>query len=74
MTFGLGYFQDGVWVDHRAGDRGSVRDPADPIDAIHEWFSCCADPADVECFAEDRDSPGPAMGIALQAVAGTATR
>jgi hypothetical protein len=83
MTFGLGYFQDGVWVDHLVADHDGARalaverpaqHDASPIDVVHQWFSCCADAADVESLSEDRDSSGPAMGIALQTVAGTAPR
>jgi hypothetical protein len=83
MTFGLGYFRDGVWVDHLAADHHAVRElagdrppehDASPMDVVHHWFSCCADPADAESLVEDRDSSIPAMGIALQAAAGTAPR
>jgi hypothetical protein len=83
MTFGLGYFQDGVWVDHLAADHHGVReraaDPpgehdASPIDVIHQWFSCCADPVEPVSLAQDRDGAVAAVGIPLGAVAGTAQR
>ena len=83
MTFGLGYFQDGVWVDHRTADTSGVRDPvdegprehdADPIDAIHQWFSCCADTVESEIAVEDPEGTGPAMGTALRSVAATGQR
>jgi hypothetical protein len=44
LSVGLGYFEDGAWVDHAAGDRATV-DTTDreraSIDAIHAWFACC---------------------------------
>ena len=86
MTFGLGYFQDGVWVDHLIADDHGVPERADeglgqhdtsPIDVVHQWLSCCADPAeaaDPEGIGQDRDDSVPAIGIALRAAAGTARR
>ena len=83
LTFELGYFQDGVWVDHRAADPAGVRDAfdedmrehdADPIDTIHQWFSCCADSVEPEIAVADPDGAVPAMGVALQTVAATAQR
>ena len=83
MTFELGYFQDGVWVDHRAADRTGARDAvgedvrghdADPIDTIHQWFSCCADTDEPETAIADPTGVVPAVGIALQTVAATAQR
>lgn len=81
MTFELGYFQDGVWVDHRAVEQGGARDlvendlrghEADPIDTIHQWFSCCADTDEPETAIADPTGAVPAVGIALQTVAATA--
>jgi len=53
MSFGLGYFEDGVWVDHStpgtavpetAGE--NILPPPDaPLDVVHLWFTCCSDPA-----------------------------
>ena len=83
MTFELGYFQDGVWVDHRAADRADARDPvdedlrghdADPIDTIHQWFSCCAGTDEPEIAIVDPAGAVPAVGIGLQTVAATAQR
>jgi hypothetical protein len=86
MTFGLGYFQDGVWVDHLTADDHGVRERADesvgqhdasPIDVVHQLLSCCADPAesaDAEGIGQDRDSSVAAIGITLRAAAGTAQR
>ena len=53
LSFGLGYFEDGRWVDHAAGDLAIV-DGTDQerasIDAIHGWFGCCqqAEPVALE--------------------------
>ena len=83
MTFGLGYFEDGVWVDHRAADSSGVLDPvhedlrehdADPIHAIHQWLSCCVDTEEPEIAPDHPDGSVPAVGIVLRAVAGTAQR
>ena len=37
MSFGIGYYEDGVWIDHASGD------PADdPWGDVHGWYGCCA--------------------------------
>jgi hypothetical protein len=48
MSFGLGYVEDGVWVDHALAiasgeDLLADASPADraALEAIHAWFSCC---------------------------------
>ena len=43
-SFGLGYFEDGVWVDHSSADatRGAASDD-EALDAVHRWYGCCAD-------------------------------
>jgi hypothetical protein len=48
MSFGLGYVEDGVWVDHaiavaRGEDLVASASAADRValDAIHAWFACC---------------------------------
>jgi hypothetical protein len=83
LTFGLGYFEDGVWVDHLTADHRSVREradeasarrDADPIDVVHQWLSCCAEPVDPESLGQNTETPAPAMGTAIRAVAGTAQR
>ncbi|MGH2417476.1 MAG: hypothetical protein ACRDFY_04010 [Candidatus Limnocylindria bacterium] len=38
LDFGIGYYEDGVWVDHAAS--GAGRGPAS-LDAVHEWLACC---------------------------------
>jgi hypothetical protein len=50
LSFGLGYVEDGVWVDHadviaREGRWGLSTAELDALDAIHTWFDCCAEPA-----------------------------
>jgi hypothetical protein len=83
MTFGLGYFQDGVWVDHLAADDHGARERAadtpgehdvNPIDVVHQWFSCCADPVERVNLVQDRDGTVVAVAVPLGAVAGTAQR
>jgi hypothetical protein len=48
MSVGLGYVEDGVWVDHavavaRGEDLLAHASAADraALDAIHAWFTCC---------------------------------
>ena len=38
MSFGIGYFEDGVWIDHASGE--ATADPG--LDDIHGWYGCCA--------------------------------
>jgi hypothetical protein len=68
-SFGLGYVEDGVWVDHavaiaRGEDLLSGASEADraALDAIHAWFTCC-----------DAGVVTEAEGPALVAIAGSAT-
>jgi hypothetical protein len=78
-TFGLGYFQDGVWIDHLAADDAAApqsagraaADDVTAIDVIHQLFSCCADPVDGEQL---RGEAGSEAEMIFQAVAGTAQR
>ena len=81
MTFGIGYFQDGVWVDHLVADHPAAPEAADDwdadgdataMDAVHEWFSCCADRVELELPAAEPAGAAPAF--VLQAVAATAER
>jgi hypothetical protein len=58
LSFGLGYFEDGIWVDHAdaagAGPEGPSTETdvgGAQLDAIHAWLDCCRDTVD----------PGPAM-------------
>jgi hypothetical protein len=38
LDFGIGYYEDGAWIDHAAG--GAV--PVSPSMAVvHEWLACC---------------------------------
>jgi hypothetical protein len=71
MSFGLGYVEDGVWIDHavaiaRGEDLLSGATDADraALDAIHAWFMCCDG-------AMALDEPGE--GRALVAIAGSAS-
>ena len=48
MSFGLGYVENGVWIDHavaftRGEDLLTNASEADheALDAIHAWFACC---------------------------------
>jgi hypothetical protein len=71
MSFGLGYVEDGVWVDHavaiaRGVDLLADASPADraALDAVHAWFACC-DAATADAVAGD--------GPVLVAIAGSAS-
>lgn len=73
LSFGLGYVEDGVWVDHAiAVARGedllanaSLAELA-ALDAIHAWFACCDGGVILD------DEVGEARG-ALVAIAGSAS-
>jgi hypothetical protein len=48
MSVGLGFVEDGVWVDHavaiaRGDDLLADASPAEraALDAVHAWFTCC---------------------------------
>jgi len=43
LTFGLGYFEDGVWIDHLAAPGVGTDDPE--IAAVHAWLDCCGNGA-----------------------------
>ena len=46
LSFGLGYFENGTWIDHQstaAREVVAASSAADraALDAIHTWFDCC---------------------------------
>ena len=44
MSFGLGYYENGIWVDHSGSAAGNASQAGDvALDAVHEWYGCCAD-------------------------------
>jgi hypothetical protein len=44
MSFGLGYYEDGIWVDHSGSTEGTAPQSDDvALDAVHRWYGCCAD-------------------------------
>jgi hypothetical protein len=46
MSFGLGYFENGIWVDHSGTAQGIAPQAGDvAMDAVHRWYGCCADSA-----------------------------
>jgi hypothetical protein len=45
LSFGLGYFEDGAWVDHLAAPHGTTDPDAADIAAIHAWLDCCGERA-----------------------------
>ncbi|HJP71452.1 MAG TPA: hypothetical protein VJ975_07015 [Candidatus Limnocylindria bacterium] len=45
LSFGIGYFENGAWVDHAPGD-GLVADADPDIQAAHAWLGCCSNDAD----------------------------
>jgi hypothetical protein len=48
LSFGIGYYENGAWVDHAAGD--AVTDGQ--LDAVHAWFGCCPPTADARPEAD----------------------
>jgi hypothetical protein len=72
LSFGLGFVEDGVWVDHAVAVAGGEdlmagASPAEraSLDAIHAWFTCCGAGA-----VSDSDA---SEGRALVAIAGSAS-
>jgi hypothetical protein len=72
MSFGLGYVEDGVWVDHamaiaRGEDLLADASPAEraALDAVHAWFACCDDAI--------ADAAATGDGPVLVAIAGSAS-
>ena len=72
MSFGLGYVEDGVWVDHavamaRGEDLLANASAADrqALEAIHAWFTCC----DGVAATAERSADSPD----LVAIAGSAS-
>jgi hypothetical protein len=71
LSFGLGYVDDGVWVDHavaiaRGEDLLTTASEADraALDAFHAWFVCCGSAAMIDGSPEAR---------ALVAIGGSAS-
>jgi hypothetical protein len=72
LSFGLGYFANGVWVDHtqladggvglEISGTGSEADRGD----IHAWLGCCAD----ETRAAPTDDVDRSAPIAIRSAAG----
>jgi hypothetical protein len=49
MSFGFGYFDDGVWVDHSVAAitfDELTPDERAALDAVHAWFPCCGGSTD----------------------------
>ena len=44
MSFGLGYYENGTWVDHAGSAEGTATQSGDlALDAVHRWYGCCTD-------------------------------
>ncbi len=42
MSFGLGYYENGIWVDHSGSAEEDASQPSDVgLDAVHQWYGCC---------------------------------
>jgi hypothetical protein len=73
LSFGLGYFADGVWVDHaELADRGAGLDISGAgsdvdRDEVHAWLGCCAESAQPAAM----DGSGRATPVPIQSPAGT---
>ena len=66
LSFGLGYFVNGVWVDHaELADRGAGLDISGAAsdvdrDEIHAWLGCCPEAAPAEvAYGSGRATPIP---------------
>jgi hypothetical protein len=75
LSFGLGYFEDGVWVDHAdaagAGPEGSATETdvgGAQLDAIHAWLDCCRDPGPAMVHIEVTAAPDSTGAIGQRIV------
>jgi hypothetical protein len=57
LSFGLGYYEDGIWVDHSTPEATAIESlthgqasPSDRVaaDAVHRWYGCCVASTGVE--------------------------
>jgi len=76
LSFGLGYVEDGVWVDHaiavaRGEDLLANASKADraALDTIHSWFACCDGAIGDRAISDGEVGEGRA----LVAIAGSAS-
>ena len=65
LEFGIGYYRNGVWVDH--GADGEALEPGaetseaeEPMDVVHDWLACCAQP---DLGPRAAGEPGVAISI-----------
>jgi hypothetical protein len=66
LSFGIGYYEDGVWVDHTAADAGDEAARGELTDDIHGWYGCCgSDAADTAAIAKWRAERAPAGDAVL---------
>ena len=76
LSFGLGYFTDGVWVDHtELADRGAgldVSEASSDMDRaeIHAWLGCCAGAAQ----PGTGDSSGRAVPVPIRSAVGASAQ
>ena len=73
LSFGLGYYEDGAWVDHSiAADAIDEVDRSDDeraaLAAVHAWFDCCRDTVTVMPVVEDE-----VIGAVIEPLAGSAS-
>jgi hypothetical protein len=47
MSFGIGYLEDGVWIDHSTVP-DTAADGEDAMALLHAWYGCCADATRLE--------------------------
>jgi hypothetical protein len=67
MSFGLGWFEDGVWVDHATEVESAAIDQDGPEwAALHAWFSCCG--VEVEAADTVADQGAAAAGRARRPI------
>ena len=44
MSFGLGYYENGIWVDHAGSAEENAPVSGDrAMDTVHQWYGCCID-------------------------------
>ena len=68
MSFGLGYYEDGIWIDHSGSVEANARQSGDmALDAVHRWYGCCADPIATQSSVTADETDVRALPIARTA-------
>ena len=69
LSFGLGYFDGGEWIDHTAIETATAsRADRQLLDVVHTWVACCGDAPTDRIGAIDRPAPAIVTGVVRRSV------